>query len=158
MSLVRRISTYAPRPVIKHPAEGGVGLFLRALFLLVCAVGTAACVFFSYPSQSYSFLAWVAWVPFFCGIFSIQRARTAFLYGWFTAFLFNAGIFYWIYYTCVHGGGMSTALSVGAWWGLSGLLALQGAFFGAGCFFLKKTGWLFALLAACGYVTLVSLW
>lgn len=155
MSLVRRVSTYSPRYfVLRRPEESGLTLLGRFIFLAFCILATAVLVFLSYPGQPYAVLAWVAWVPFFWGVLKIRHAKTAFFYAGATAFLFNAGIFYWIFYTCVHGGGMSVWLSCAAWLGLSALLSLQTAFFGAACFYLKKTGVLFPLLAACGFVTL----
>lgn len=127
---------------------------LRILWLLVCACATAYLVFLSFPSASRSVLAWLAWAPFIWGVLKIRRAWSAFFYGGLTAFLFQAGLLYWVYYTCLHGGGLSVWLSGAAWLGLSALLALQFAFFGVSCYFLKKTGGLFPLLAACGFVTL----
>ncbi len=153
MSLVRRISTYAPRRFTLRRCDGLARLG-RGLFLLFCVISTAVMVFLSYPRQPHAALAWVAWVPFLGGITKINHARTAFLYGAATAFLFNAGIFYWIFYTCLHGGNMSVWLSAAAWLGLSALLSVQTALFGTACYYLKKTGFLFPLLAACGFVTL----
>ncbi len=150
---MRRISSYSPRVALRKGEQPGLPGWLRALFLSVCVVATAGSVYYSYPAQSHAAWAWVAWVPFLWGITQVRRARGAFLYGWITAFLFNAGIFYWIYYTCVHGGGLSVGLSAAAWLGLSGLIALQNAFFGASCYYLTKTNWLFAPLVACGFVT-----
>ena len=126
----------------------------RYLFLLLCAGATAWLVCQSYPSVSRHALAWFALAPFIWGVTKTKGFWSSFLYGWLTAFLFNAGIFYWIYYTCLHGGGLSQGLSLAAWLGLSGLLAVQFALFGGSCYFLKKTGPFFPLLAACGFVTL----
>jgi len=155
MSLVRRISTYSPRYfVLRRPEESGLTVLGRCLFLLFCALATAVLVFLSFPGPSFSSLAWIAWVPFFWGVIKIRRPGAAFMYGWVTAFLFNAGIFYWIFYTCLHGGGLSVWLSMAAWLGLCAVLSVQTGLFGAACYFLKKTGWLFALVAACGFVTL----
>ncbi len=155
MSLVRRISTYSPRYFVLRPAqECRLSVWGRFLFLSFCVFVTAILVFLSYPGQSHAALAWVAWVPFFWGLTKIRRFWTTFFYGWITAFCFNAGIFYWIYYTCLHGGNLSVSLSVAAWLGLSALLAVQTGLFSGCCYFLKKMGFLFPLLAACGFVTL----
>lgn len=155
-STIRRSSSvYPSRYVIKQQnREGFLGACVRGVFLLFCACLSACLVFASYPSQSHSTLAWIAWVPFIWGIFYVRRAWVSFAYGWFTALLFHAGLFYWIYYTCLHGGGLSKGLSCAAWLGVSALLAVQFGLFGIGCYFLKKTGAFFPLLAACGFVTL----
>ncbi len=129
----------------------GVG---NGLFLLLCAVGTAWLVFESFPRNSRPELAWFALAPFIWGVTRTKSFWSSFFYAWFTALLFHAGIFYWIYYTCLHGGGLSQGLSVAAWLGLCGLLSVQFAIFGGSCYFLKKTGCCFPLLAACGFVAL----
>lgn len=129
----------------------GVG---RMLFLLVCALATAWMVYESFPRQSRPELAWFALAPFIWAVTKTRGFWSSFFYAWFTAFLFHAGIFYWIYYTCLHGGGLSQGLSLAAWLGLCGLLSVQFAVFGGSCYFLKNTGGFFPLLAACGFVAL----
>lgn len=129
----------------------GVG---RRLFLLLCALATACLVYFSYPQHSHSELAWLALAPFIWGVTKTKGFWSSFFYAWFTALLFHLGVFYWIYYTCLHGGGLSQGLSLAAWLGLCGLLSVQFAFFGGSCFYLKRTGAFFPLLAACGFVAL----
>lgn len=128
--------------------------FFRFAFLLLLALGTAWLVKQSYPKVSNHMLAWLALAPFIWGVTKLKGFWTSFFYSWFTAVLINAGIYYWIYYTCVHGGGLSNGLSLAAWLGLSALLGLQFAVFGGSCFFLKKLGNLFPVLAACGVVAL----
>lgn len=129
----------------------GVG---NGLFLLLCTLATAWLVYESFPRNSRPELAWFALAPFVWGVTRIKGFWPSFFYSWFTALLFHAGIFYWIYYTCLHGGGLSQGLSLAAWLGLSGLLSVQFAIFGGSCYFLKKTGFFFPLLAACGFVAL----
>ena len=123
----------------KTPFSVHMKKFLRTigrwLFLLLCALGTAALVVVSYPKYSHSFLAWLALAPFVWGITKTRGFWSSFFYSWLTGILFNAGVFYWIYYTCLHGGGLSQGLSLAAWLGLSGLLALQFACFGGSCFY-----------------------
>ena len=126
----------------------------RILFLLVCSLATAWLVYESFPRASHPELAWFALAPFIWAITKTRGFWSSFFYAWFTALLFHAGIFYWIYYTCLHGGGLSQGLSLAAWLGLSGLLSVQFALFGGSCYFLKKTGLFFPLLAACGFVAL----
>lgn len=142
----------------KKPFGARVKTWLLGLgrwsFLLACSLGTAWLVYESYPKISRHALAWFALAPFIWGVTKTKGFWSSFFYSWFTAVLFNAGIFYWIYYTCLHGGGLSQGLSAAAWLGLSALLALQFAFFGGSCYFLKKTGDFFPLLAACGFVAL----
>ena len=132
--------------------QGGINAVGRYLFLLVCAAASAWLVYKSYPGQSQHELAWFALAPFIWGVTKTKGFWSSFLYSWLTAFLFNAGIFYWIFYTCLHGGGLSKGLSLAAWLGLSGLMAVQFALFGGSCYFLRKTGGFFPLLAACGFV------
>ena len=127
---------------------------MRIWGLVVCAVGTACLVFFSFPRYSHAGLAWIALVPFLWGVCQIRGFWHSFFYGWVTALLFHAGLFYWIYYTCRYGGGLSVGLSAAAWLGLCALLSLQFACFAGSCYFLKKAGYVFPLLAACGFVTL----
>ncbi|MCQ2410573.1 MAG: apolipoprotein N-acyltransferase [Elusimicrobiaceae bacterium] len=126
----------------------------RYLFLSGGALATALLVFLSFPRYSHSSLAWVAWVPFLWGVTKIRGFWASFFYGWVTALLFHAGLFYWIYYTCRYGGGLSVGLALAAWLGLCALLSLQFALLGGSCYFLKKAGPFFPLLVACGFVTL----
>lgn len=129
----------------------GVGTYL---FLLLCALGTAWLVYASFPRNSHPELAWFALAPFIWGVTRTKSFWSSFFYAWFTALLFHAGIFYWIYYTCLHGGGLAQGLSVAAWLGLCGLLSVQFAIFGGSCYFLRRAGAFFPLLAACGFVAL----
>jgi hypothetical protein len=96
----------------------------RFVFLLACLLGTAWLMYQSYPNKSQHFLAWFALAPFIWGVAKIKGFWSSFFYGWLTALLFNAGILYWIYYTCLHGGGLSQGLSVAAWLGLSGYASI----------------------------------
>ena len=154
MSLVRRIYSYVPRYHIRRRPENRWKRWGQRLLVSIGVLATAYLVFISYPQRSYSAVAWVAWIPFIIGLFQIRRPWVAFSYGWLTGFLFHLGLFYWIYYTCLHGGDLSVGLSVAAWMGLSALLSLQTACWAAGSFYLTKTGWLFPLCCACGFVTL----
>ena len=131
-----------------------VSVLGRFCFFVAGAVATAWLFVWSYPSYSHSFFAWFALAPFILCISKIRGFKSAVFYSWLTGILCNAGLLSWIYYTCVHGGGMSTIAALGAWLGLAALLAVQFAIFGGGCYFLKKTGFFFPLLAACGWVAL----
>lgn len=126
----------------------------RSLFLIACLALCVGLFYISYPKNSFSFAAWFILAPFIWGICHIRGFWGSVAYGWLAGLLSNAALLSWIYYTCLHGGGLSQALSLTAWLGLSGLLALQFAAFGAACHFLKKTGSFFPLLAACGWVAL----
>ena len=86
----------------------------RGCFLLGCMLGTAWLMYQSYPKNPHAVLAWFALAPFVWGVCKIRSMWCCALYGWLMALLFNAGIFYWIYYTCPHGGGLSNALSLAA--------------------------------------------
>ncbi len=143
-----------PRITFKHRFMNGITQLGRHFFLLLCAVASAGLIYASYPNISHHELAWFALAPFVWGVTKAKTFWSSFFYGWLTGFLALSGIFYWIYYTCLHGGGLSQGMSLAAWWGLAGLLAVQFALFGGSCYFLKKTGSFFPLLAACGFVAL----
>lgn len=155
MSFLRRSFVTSVKPPDIHSwREGGLFSAGRKGLLLLGALATAGLVFLSFPHHSHAGLMWVALVPFIWGVSKVRGFWASFFYGWFTAFLFHAGLFYWIYYTCVHGGGLSVGLAAAAWLGLCAVLSLQFACFGGSCYFLKKAGYFFPLLAACGFVTL----
>lgn len=139
-----------PLPVCGEKFIKTVG---RWLFLCLCSVGTATLMVVSYPKYSQSFLAWLALAPFIWGITKTRSFLSSLFYSWFTGLLINAGVFYWIYYTCLHGGGLSQGLSLAAWLGLSGVLAIQFACFGVSCYYLRNAEGYFPLLAACAFVT-----
>lgn len=126
----------------------------RLLFLIACLGLCVGLFYISYPKNSFSFAAWFILAPFIWGICHIRGFWGSVIYGWLAGLLSNAALLSWIYYTCLHGGGLSQNLSLVAWLGLSGLLALQFAAFGGACHFLRKTGSFFPLLAACGWVAL----
>ncbi len=126
----------------------------RWAFLTACLVLCAGLFYLSYPKISLPFVAWLILAPFIWGICHVRGFWGSVGYGWLTGLLSNALLLSWIYYTCLHGGGLSRTLSLAAWLGLSGLLAVQFAVFGGACYFLKKTGAFFPLLAACGWVAL----
>ncbi len=126
----------------------------RVLFLAVCIIMTAGLFYISYPKVSLSFAAWLMLAPFIWGVSKVRGFWGSFGYGWLTGLCANATLLAWIYPTCLQGGGLSKTLSLAAWLGLSALLAIQFAVFGASCHFLKKMGALFPLLAACGWVAL----
>lgn len=126
----------------------------RWLFLAACLGLCAGLFYLSYPKVSFSFAAWFILAPFIWGICHVRGFWGSVGYGWLTGLVSNALLLSWVYYTCLHGGGLSQTLSLAAWWGLSGLLALQFAVFGGACHFLKKTGIFFPLLSACGWVAL----
>lgn len=123
-------------------------------FVLLCAISTAVLFKLSYPKFSYSLLAWLALAPFTVAVVRCQRLVSSFWYSWLTGILVYSGLYYWIFVTCWQGGGLSVALSATAWLGLSALMALQFAFFGVSCFYLKRLHGFFPLLAAMGWVAL----
>ena len=147
-------------PVPAEPSSGAnfvrkiVHEVCRLLFLTACIGMSAGLFYISYPKVSLSFAAWLMLAPFIWGVSKVRGFWGSFGYGWLTGLCANAALLAWIYPTCLQGGGLSKALSLTAWLGLSGLLAVQFAVFGASCHFLKKTGALFPLLAAFGWVAL----
>ena len=149
---------YFPEKENPNPKEGYFkrlckGL-LNGLFLLVCACGSAYLLFLSFPKKSYALVAWLALAPFIWGVGKIKEIFRAFCYGWLTGFLFSAACLYWVYYTCVHGGGLSEPLAYGAWLGLALIVSLPFGLFGGSCVVLKKLGVFFPFLAACAWVSL----
>ena len=127
---------------------------VRLLFLLITGAASAWLLYKSFPNQSYHALAWFALAPFAWGVSKTRGFWSACVYGWLISFAFHAAALYWIYYTCVNGGGMTVGLSRVAWLGLSGLLALQFAFWSGCCHFLVKLRGFFPLMAAIGWVAL----
>ena len=71
----------------------------RWFFLLVCAVASGWLMYQSYPGVSRHELAWFALAPFIWGVTKTKGFWSSFFYGWLTAFLGLAGIFYCSYYT-----------------------------------------------------------
>lgn len=126
----------------------------RLSFLTVCIAMTAGLFYISYPKVSLSFAAWLILAPFVWGINHVRSFWGSLVYGWLTGLCAHAALLAWIYPTCLQGGGLSKTLSLAAWLGLSGVLAVQFVIFGASCHVLKKTGALFPFLAACGWVSL----
>ncbi|MBR2866016.1 MAG: apolipoprotein N-acyltransferase [Elusimicrobiaceae bacterium] len=127
---------------------------LKFFFLLLCSAGTALLFKLSYPKDSHSLLAWLALAPFMVGILRLRGFWGTILFSWFTGTLVYAGLYFWIYITCLDGGGMSPVLAAGAWLGLSGLMGLFFVIFGGSCFFLKRLKSFFPLLAALGWASL----
>lgn len=142
------------QPIEQTTGKRVVFALLRLFLLVVGGLLSAWLLYQSFPSQSRYYLAWLAVAPFVWGVSKTRTFWGGFVYGWFTGFCFHALCLYWIYYTCVHGGGLSSALSCGAWLGLSALLSLQFAFWGGCCHFLTKLKGLFPLVAAGGWVAL----
>jgi len=141
-------------PSIWQRVKGLAHVLSRWLFLIACLGLCAGLFYISYPKVSFSFAAWFILAPFIWGICHVRGFWGAVGYGWLAGLLSNALLLSWVYYTCLHGGDLSKSLSLAAWLGLSGLLALQFAVFGGSCYFLKKTGGFFPLLAACAWVAL----
>ncbi len=137
----------------KRIRQGMVSLGRLGL-LLAGACVTAGLFASSYPQLSHSFAAWFILAPFIWGVSNVRGFFASAFYGWLTGLLCNALLLSWVYYTCVYGGGLSVPMALGAWLGLSALLALQFAILGGACCFLKRTGVFFPLLAACGWVAL----
>jgi len=126
----------------------------KGLWLLLCLLLTVCLFKFSYPSVSISLLAWLAFAPFIMGLLLLGSFWRSFWYGWATGICVYGALYYWVFVTCHNGGGMETGLSVAAWLGLSGLMALQFAIFGGSCYYLKNLQGFFPFVAACGWVAL----
>ncbi len=127
---------------------------VRFVLLTICACATAVLFKFCYPKDSHSLLAWLALAPFILAVVRLHGFWGSFFYSWLTGTLVYAGLYHWIFITCVDGGGLSYPLAAAAWLGLSALMALQFAIFGGSCFYLKRLQWAFPILAAMGWVAL----
>ncbi|MBR3603141.1 MAG: apolipoprotein N-acyltransferase [Elusimicrobiaceae bacterium] len=127
---------------------------LFVLFLLLCTVSSALLFKYAYPQHSYSLLAWLALSPFVCALIRLKSFWSSVFYSWLTGTCVYAGLYYWVYVTCVEGGGLSVPMGVFCWIGLSFIMAVQFAIFGGSCFYLKKIKSLFAILAALGWAAL----
>ena len=126
----------------------------KILFLVVCACATAFLFKAAYPKPSYSLLMWLALAPFTLAVVRLRGFWSSFFYSWLTGVLVFAGLYYWVYVTCLYGGGMTPVLSAAAWLGLAAVMALQFAVFGGSCFYLKRLHWAFPVLAALGWTAL----
>ena len=126
----------------------------RFVFLAVCLCATALLFKISYPKPSYSLLMWLALAPFTLAVVRLRGFWSSLLYSWLTGVLVFAGIYYWVYVTCLDGGGLTPSLAAAAWLGLSALMGVQFAVFGGSCYFLKRLQWAFPLLAALGWAAL----
>lgn len=131
-----------------------VKIIFRIFFLIICALATAYLIKQSYPKPAHASLAWIALIPFVWALLTLRRMWQAWMYAWLVGTLVYAGIYFWIFVTCLQGGGLSRGLSVAAWLGLSALMALQFALFGFSCYFLKRLGWIFPWVAAISWVAL----
>lgn len=128
--------------------------FVRFFFLAVCACATAFLFKISYPKPSHSLLAWLALAPFTLAAVRLKSFWGTFWYSWLAGLLVYAGLYHWIFITCLDGGGMGYWLSGAAWLGLAALMAVQFAVFGGSCFYLKRLQWVFPVLAALGWAAL----
>lgn len=126
----------------------------KFLFLAVCACATAFLFKAAYPKPSYSLLMWLALAPFTLAVVRLRGFWSSFFYSWLTGVLVFAGLYYWVYVTCLYGGGMTPVLSAAAWLGLAAVMALQFAVFGGSCFYLKRLHGAFPVLAALGWTAL----
>ncbi len=127
---------------------------VRLLGLLVCACATAVLFNLAYPKPSYSLLMWLALAPFTLALVWARSFWGSFFYGWLTGWLVFAGLYRWVFITCVDGGAMGYVLASAAWLGLAALMAVQFAIFGGSCFYLKRLQWAFPVLAALGWAAL----
>src|SRR5215813_6168223 len=80
------------------------GLTLLSTLLLI----------FSFPDFDLWFLAWIAFVPLLLAIAQQPRWRGAFLLGWFTGSDFFYATCYWLSYSIIHYGRLSTWLAYAA--------------------------------------------
>lgn len=159
--LTRPIYTYMPNlpedkgraaRVVKRGALSMVSWFFHTLMLIVCAVLTAALMFWAGPKTGQYLLGWVALAPF---VFGIRKTKTFFgagLYSLFTGLVMYGALFYWVYYTCL-AGGVERNLSLLAVFGIAFVVALQFVLFGVGAFILRKLNFTFALFAAAAWVS-----
>ena len=147
-----------PKTDAPRTQDSFIKRFLRAVghaaVLAFCAGASGWLLYMSFPQHAASGWAWLALFPFAWGLGKTRSFWSAFCYGWLTGLIFHAAALYWVFYTCVHGGGLTIPLASAAWLGLAGLLSLQLAVLGASGHYLKKTGPFFPILMACGWVAL----
>jgi apolipoprotein N-acyltransferase len=75
------------------------------------AAATAILLILSFPNFELFFLAWIALVPLMLVVAWRPVPRTAFITGWAAGSAFFYGSCYWLTYSMIHYGGLSTPLS-----------------------------------------------
>ncbi len=159
MGLFRRRSLSKEQPAESvSPTRLFLLRFIKAIgwgtWCLLCAAATAYLFKVSYPNSSYNLLAWFALAPFIMGLLHLRSFWITCLYSWITGTAVYACLYHWVFVTCHTGGDLSLGLSLAAWLGLSGLMALQFVIFGVSCYYLKNLQAFFPWVAACGWVVL----
>lgn len=86
-----------------HFKEDPIGHYLLILFSTILYI-------LSFPKFSWSFLGWVAFIPFFKALEN-KPARKRFKSGFLAGILSSLGIFYWVTYAMRHYGGLDTITS-----------------------------------------------
>ncbi|MBN1828052.1 MAG: apolipoprotein N-acyltransferase [Deltaproteobacteria bacterium] len=114
---------------------------------LFLAGATALCLVLSFPPVNLSFLVWLALVPFFFAVNS-KSPKEALKTGWFTGFLYSAGLLYWVTVVMVHYGSLHflSALMIAAL--LAGYCGLYTGLFAAGLAYFSNRKLPVALVAA----------
>ena len=102
--------------------------FIWFVWLAVCAAATAVLFKLAYPKPSYSLLMWLALAPFTLAVVRARSFWGSVFYGWFCGTLVFAGLYQWVFITCLDGGGLGYALSAAAWLGLSANLIFLGIY------------------------------
>ena len=107
---------------------------------------SAALLTLSFPKTSWSFLAWVAFIPLFKA-FENQPARKRLALGYTMGFFYSLGVFYWVTHSMRYYGHLSVPISISMLVMLALYLALFPAVFGY-LWGLFPAGGLFSLIWA----------
>ncbi len=107
---------------------------------------SAALLTLSFPKTSWSFLAWIAFIPLFKSLEG-QPARKRLAFGYTMGFIYSLGVFYWVTYSMRYYGHLSTPISISMLVLLALYLALFPAVFGF-LWGLFPAGGLFSLIWA----------
>jgi len=107
---------------------------------------SAALLTLSFPKTSWSFLAWVAFIPLF-KVIEDQSARKRLALGYTMGFIYSLGVFYWVTHSMRYYGHLSVPISISMLVLLALYLALFPAVFGL-LWGLFPGGGLFSLIWA----------
>ena len=107
---------------------------------------SAALLTLSFPKTSWSFLAWIAFIPLFKALES-QPARKRLALGYTMGFIYSLGVFYWVTHSMRYYGHLSVPISISMLVLLALYLALFPAVFGL-LWGLFPAGGLFSLIWA----------
>jgi len=95
-------------------------------------------LFWSFPKFGLGFMAWIAFVPLFLALRSVESLKRALFLGWITGMTACVGILYWIMYVVVNYGHLPLYLGLTIMLLLACYLGFYVALFAMGMVFLRK--------------------